>query len=140
MRTPRSGRQGGRPMRIFTRDEATALLPRLIPSLEMLREAKGEVDQLRAELDALTPIMRGNGSGAEAARVENRLTELAGSVRRQVRKVLTQGVIIKDLDQGLIDFPTERDGRVVMLCWRLGEESISYWHEFDGGFAGRLPL
>lgn len=127
-------------MRIFTRDEATALLPRLIPSLEMLREAKGEVEQLRAELDALTPIMRGNGSGAEAARVENRLTELAGSVRRQVRKVLTQGVIIKDLDQGLIDFPTERDGRVVMLCWRLGEESISYWHEFDGGFAGRLPL
>jgi len=57
-----------------------------------------------------------------------------------VRTVLTQGVLIKDLDQGLIDFPAERDGRVVMLCWRLGEESISYWHEYDGGFPGRRPL
>jgi hypothetical protein len=50
------------------------------------------------------------------------------------------GVELKGIDDGLIDFPTTREGRVVYLCWRLGEDEIGWWHETDGGFAGRQPL
>ena len=50
------------------------------------------------------------------------------------------GVQLKDIDQGLVDFPSRRDGRVVYLCWRLGEETIAWWHDVDTGFAGRQPL
>ncbi len=127
-------------MRVFTRAEASALLPGLIPNLEALREAKKEVDRLRAELERLTPTMRGNGSGADAARIENRLAELGATIQRRIRPILAQGVLIQDIELGLIDFPAEREGRVVLLCWRLGEETIGFWHELNGGFAGRRPL
>jgi hypothetical protein len=50
------------------------------------------------------------------------------------------GVQLKRIDDGLVDFPSERDGRVVNLCWRLGEDTIAWWHELDAGFAGRQPL
>ncbi|MDQ3045105.1 MAG: DUF2203 domain-containing protein, partial [Chloroflexota bacterium] len=80
MRHPGPGRHSGRPARLFTHDEANALLPRLIPDLEALRDAKREVDRLRAELETLTPAMLGNGYGADAARIENRLSELAATI------------------------------------------------------------
>ncbi len=140
MRHPGPGRHSGRPARLFTHDEANALLPRLIPDLEALRDSKREVDRLRAELETLTPAMLGNGYGADAARIENRLSELAATIRRRVRSVFAQGILIQDIELGLIDFPSEREGRVVLLCWRLGEEAIAYWHELSGGFAGRLAL
>jgi hypothetical protein len=50
------------------------------------------------------------------------------------------GVLLKGIDEGLLDFPSERDGRVVYLCWRMGEDTISFWHEVDTGFSGRQPL
>jgi hypothetical protein len=50
------------------------------------------------------------------------------------------GVVVKDLETGLLDFPTERDGEVVFLCWRYGEPSVAHWHSLDAGFAGRQPL
>jgi hypothetical protein len=50
------------------------------------------------------------------------------------------GVELKGIDEGLVDFPSERDGRVINLCWRMGEETIAWWHELDTGFAGRQPL
>ena len=59
---------------------------------------------------------------------------------RIAQEILGLGVEIKDLDQWLIDFPSQRDGRVVYLCWRRGEENIEWWHDMDAGFAGRQPL
>jgi hypothetical protein len=50
------------------------------------------------------------------------------------------GVELKGVDDGLVDFPSNREGRVVCLCWRLGEDTIAWWHETDAGFAGRQPL
>ena len=58
-------------------------------------------------------------------------------VMSQIRKI---GVLVKDLDKGLIDFPYLRDDHVVYLCWQLGEDSVDYWHEIDTGFSGRQPL
>jgi hypothetical protein len=50
------------------------------------------------------------------------------------------GVVVKDLDAGLVDFPAERDGRAVFLCWQLGEDEVAFWHGVEEGFAGRKPL
>ncbi len=126
--------------RLFTLTEANALLPVLVPILEELRERKATYDETRRALARLTPTMRSNGHGTEAATLARRLAELAAALAAGLRRVAGYGVEVKDLDHGLIDFPSPRDGRVVFLCWRLGEGSIAFWHEVDAGFAGRRPL
>lgn len=125
---------------LFTLAEANALLPALIPVLTTLRDQKTAFDEARRSLGRLSPTMRGNGHGAQAAELEATLTRLAEAMSAGVRQIVAQGVEVKDLDLGLIDFPSLRDGRVVYLCWRLGEESIAYWHDLSAGFAGRQPL
>ena len=126
--------------RLFTVEEASALLPQLIPILTELRAHKAALDEARLALARLTPAMRGNGHGAEAVKHEQRLRELATKIAAGVRRITAEGVEVKDLDHGLIDFPSPREGRIVYLCWRLGEDRIAYWHELDAGFAGRQPL
>ena len=68
--------------------------------------------------------------------VEDRPSELAAIVD----ELQELGVQVKDLDSGLVDFPSSRDGEQVLLCWRLGEDEIAFWHGLDDGFAGRQPL
>ena len=126
--------------RLFTVDEANRLLPDLIPVLTELKAKKAALDEARIALARLTPTMRSNGHAAEAAVQERRLRDLTVALATGVRRITAQGVEIKDLDHGLIDFPSLRGNRVVYLCWRLGEGSIAYWHEIDAGFAGRRPL
>ena len=126
--------------RLFTVDEANGLLPDLIPVLTELKANKAALDEARIALARLTPTMRSNGHAAEAAAQERRLRDLTVALATGVRRITGQGVEIKDLDHGLIDFPSLRGNRVVYLCWRLGEGSIAYWHEIDAGFAGRRPL
>ena len=137
---PPSGPAGGSAPRLFTLAEANALLPELIPILERLRLAKAALDDARAGLARLTPAMRGNGHAAAGAELEGRIRELAAEIAADVRAILARGVEVKDLDHGLIDFPSPREGRVVFLCCRLGEGPIGWWHETDAGFAGRRPL
>ena len=126
--------------RLFTVDEANGLLPDLIPVLTELKAKKAALDEARIALARLTPTMRSNGHAAEAAAQERRLRDLTLALATGVRRITGQGVEIKDLDHGLIDFPSLRGDRVVYLCWRLGEGAIAYWHEIDAGFAGRRPL
>ena len=133
-------RRGRRRPRLFTVAEANALLPDLEPTLRALQTQKGELDRGRQRLAELTPRMRGNGHGAEAATLEHRMTELAAALAEGIKRISALGIDIKDLDQGLIDFPSLRGGRVVYLCWRLGEDRLAFWHELDAGFAGRQPL
>lgn len=126
--------------RLFTLDEAHALLPELIPLLTDLRATKAAHDEARRALGRLSPAMRGNGHGAEALALGRSLAEATVRLAAGIRRIADEGVELKDLDLGLIDFPSPRDGRVVLLCWRLGEGPIGFWHEVDAGFAGRLPL
>ena len=70
----------------------------------------------------------------------HRINDLVTSMSSGIRTLAEQGIEVKDLNQGLIDFPHLRRGRVVYLCWRLGEGDIAYWHELDAGFAGRQEL
>jgi hypothetical protein len=70
------------------------------------------------------------------AEVNRRATELA----RTLEEIQSLGVVVKDLDSGLVDFPSVREGEDVLLCWRLGEDEVAFWHGYDDGFAGRRPI
>lgn len=126
--------------RLFTLEEANALLPRIAPILENLQSLKAELDTARLALARFTPAMRANGHGMEALTYERQIVELVTRLTHGVREINGFGVEVKDLDHGIVDFPSRRGGRIVYLCWRLGEERILYWHELDAGFAGRQPL
>jgi hypothetical protein len=130
-------------VRHFTPDEANELLP----TIRALAESM--VERRRAHLDALErqeqleTRIRGNGGGippaelAEAAAVVDRE---ARELARIVDEIGEHGVQVKDVDEGLVDFPALRRGETVLLCWKVGEEEIGYWHTVDDGFAGRRPL
>ena len=68
------------------------------------------------------------------------IDEEAAEVVRSVAELQELGLLVKDLDEGLVDFPALRDGEEVLLCCRLGEEEVAFWHSLDDGFAGRKPL
>jgi len=75
-----------------------------------------------------------------ADRLEIEAQQLAREIDGYVAEIRELGVQMKGFDTGLVDFPGEIDGRPVLLCWQLGEESVQYWHEENAGFAGRRPL
>lgn len=120
--------------RLFSVDEAGALLPELTRLLTELREA-------HQELLELVPAHReriagGNGSAGAAS-------ELSAAERRYVsvvREIEATGVVLRDPATGLVDFAATRGGQPVYLCWRLGEPSVAHWHPRDTGFMGRQPL
>jgi hypothetical protein len=126
--------------RLFSVNEANAALEELLPVLEELLELKARMDTAGLELEQIEPTKRFNGYGMKAMILERELTESAARIVEQASLLTSRGIEIKDLDHGIIDFPSMRDGRVVYLCYRLGESKIEYWHEFDSGFAGRRPL
>ena len=129
--------------RIFTPDEANELLWTVRPLVERMVEAKRALDAAQAEADDVSTRISGNGGGLPPARlaevdagVSRRATELA----RVLEEIQALGVVVKDLDTGLVDFPSVRDGRDVLLCWRLGEDEVAFWHGYDDGYAGRRPI
>jgi hypothetical protein len=87
--------------------------------------------------------IRGNGGGIPPAELADTAAEVdreARSLARAVDEVTELGVEVKDIDEGLVDFPALQNGETVLLCWKLGEDEIRYWHTLEGGFAGRRPL
>ena len=76
----------------------------------------------------------------EAEALERETAQLARDIDGYIAEMRELGVEMKGIDTGLVDFPSEVDGREVLLCWQLGEESVQYWHEVDAGFAGRQPV
>jgi hypothetical protein len=122
--------------RLFTVEEANALLPRL---RELLDELALHRDAVREKAPHLEPILQtasANGGGRAGSEYGVEAYKLYLAVAR-IREL---GVLLKDLDMGLLDFPHERDGRVVFLCWHPPEERIEYWHEIEAGYPGRQPL
>ena len=77
---------------------------------------------------------------AEAERLEREVQRAAADIEDFVKELTELGVECKSLENGLFDFPCERDGRIVYLCWLYGERTVSHWHEVGGGFAGRQPI
>ena len=126
--------------RYFTLEEATALLPRLRTELGALQTENEELTRCRTQLARLRVLLRSNGHTAEALSLEARAADLLRVIGARLEGLRTLGIELKDLEHGLVDFPSWREGRVVYLCWRLDEEHIGYWHELDAGFQGRQPL
>lgn len=135
-----SGAESTGKQRFYTLNEARATLAEVVPLLEELRDLKARLDTARVELEHINPAMRSNGHGMKAMVLEREMTESAARIVERASMISGLGIEVKDLDQGIIDFPALRDGRVIFLCYRLGEPDIQFWHEIDGGFAGRQPL
>jgi hypothetical protein len=127
--------------RLFTLDEAQALLPTVRQLLTEIQAAKGEVDAKGAEMARLLAVTGGNGHiETDLACARDAVEYAAGDLQERIAELEDIGVELKGIDEGLCDFPSMREDRVVYLCFRLGEDDIEYWHELDTGFAGRQPL
>ncbi len=126
----------------FTREEAEALLPQIEPLLLDLQQCHAMLLALRGELEMLHERMRGNGHGLHErfSHLSRQHAAAIEEANRLIRRIQAFGCQLKDPAMGLIDFPALRDGREVLLCWRLGEPAIRWWHEVDAGFQGRQPL
>jgi len=125
-------------MKLFTIEDANALLPTVRGIVRRVQRAYARVSasQEQARLAAEGAARGGGGMEGGPAYVLS-LTELAEASG----EMETLGVQIKDYERGLIDFPTLREGRVVLLCWQMGEgDELEWWHDLETGFAGRQPL
>jgi hypothetical protein len=132
-------------MRFFTEEEANKALTLVRPTVERLLAAHKRFRRAAGRLEGVQGRVAGNGGGLDPERireVQEAAADAAAAVAGIVAELETLGVQVKDLDEGLIDFPArhpERD-QTVLLCWRLGEEEVAFWHGLDEGFAGRKPL
>ena len=122
--------------RLFTLDQANQLLLTLRPLVDELIATRDQIVTIRPKLDSGVQKALGNG----ASKATGELLKLFRRSERLIKKVHSYGVLVKDVDQGLLDFPSDKDGRVVFLCWKHGEASIAHWHDLDTGFGGRQPL
>jgi hypothetical protein len=124
-------------MKLFTVGEANALLPEIAPKLEMIRSLYAEINGLRDSARSAAAASDSGGGMAGGTGYVNALYKV-GKLTTEIHGL---GIEMKDYDRGLIDFPSMRGERVVLLCWQLGEgEEIEWWHEPETGFAGRQPL
>ena len=129
--------------RYFTLDEANAAVDELRPVVEEMVMHHRRLLEAQARRAALAERAGSNGGDltpTDFGEVEEELELEASALARCVERIQAAGALVKDLDQGLLDFPALRDGEEVLLCWRLGEDKIAYYHGTDEGFASRKPL
>jgi hypothetical protein len=129
--------------RIFTLEEANAMLPELLPLVEEMVAVKRALDEAQERAEEVNARISGNGGGippAQLAEVHDLVSRCATDLAGTLEQVQSLGVIVKDLDTGLVDFPSVREGEEVLLCWQLGEDEVGFWHRYEDGFAGRRPI
>jgi hypothetical protein len=122
--------------RHFTVEQANDALVALRPVVAEILEIRQTILERQPEIWPSLQKAAGNGGSKVASQVAlefARLDEL-------VRQVQASGALLKDINMGLLDFPSLREGREVYLCWRYGEDSVQYWHDLDTGYAGRQKL
>jgi hypothetical protein len=119
--------------RVFTVEEANALLPSLRHALEAIQAARLIVLAGAEPFRGRAPT---NGGGEQTPEYWKAM----GSLRRELEAVIKLGIVLRDSESGLVDFPSRVDGKDAFLCWRLGEDEVAFWHGPEGGFAGRRPL
>jgi hypothetical protein len=131
------------PPRYFTLAEANAALEELRPLAEEMVAKRRELVEAQAQRAALGAQVGANGGDltpSDFADADQELERAASELAHSVEQIQAAGVLVKDLDQGLLDFPALREGEEILLCWRVGEADIRYWHGLEEGFAGRKPL
>jgi hypothetical protein len=130
-------------MRHFTPEEANAELEHVRPLVEEMVERRRAHVAAIEQQEALEARIKGNGGGIPPAVLADATAAVereARSLARTVDEIAGHGAEVKDLDEGLIDFPALHRGETVLLCWKLGEDEIRYWHSVEEGFAGRRPV
>lgn len=130
--------------RHFDLRRAEELLSSLEPFLSAAVDCKRALDECsRDQAKMIERVVRMGGSKVnldEAIRIKKHKEKQIERLREHIQTVQGYGVLVKDLDMGLIDFPTVISGREAYLCWKLGEEGIRHWHYMDEGFANRKVL
>lgn len=129
-------------LKVFTIEEANALLPALTQLLNELKKKRDEASDLEVQIDAIELVTH-SGSGASVKELNTLLErhqEIVAEFYAIVDEIHSNRCFLKDVDLGLIDFYGVIDGRMVYLCWRLGEERVSFWHEVGQGYSNRKPL
>ena len=129
---------------LFTVDKANRLLQELKPQIEQLVTERRDMRRIEERLNVMSLALAGasadNPDSAEARHLVTERTEIAARVRKGLEAIQSRGCVVKDLDQGLLDFYSLAGDRLVFLCWKLGEPEVAHWHTLDGGFASRRPL
>jgi len=121
--------------RHYTLEDATEALPVVVELIERMRRARVRLTDAEAR-EALSEATPTNGGGNPGRTVSEGFLEL----RESLVGLQAMDVVLRDLETGLVDFPSFRNGREVYLCWQEGEDEIAFWHEVDAGMAGRRPL
>ena len=131
-------------IKTFTLDEAQALLPVLEALLKRAIEGKKAAESIEGRMqDLARKIFLSGGLLVDISRARRQRAALEShlqAAKDSVAEIDAIGVQVKDLDTGLLDFPCEIDGEIVLLCWKLGESRIDYWHTVEDGFRGRQPI
>ena len=129
---------------LFSIDEANRVVQDLRLELERLVAAKRELDGLDTRVMALSLATAGaaddNPDAVDLAQLSQRRAFVSRGIAEGLRSIHERGAVVKDLEQGLIDFYALSGDRLIFLCWRLGETEIAHWHTLEGGFASRQPL
>jgi hypothetical protein len=124
------------PPQYFTIEEANEIVRQIRPMIKKILEIRLEIMDRRPDVWPAMVKMAGNGGNRAASEVEKDFSRL----RDLLHQVLATGAQLKDVNSGLVDFLSLRNGQEVLLCWRYGEDAIQFWHGLDAGFAGRQPL
>lgn len=124
-------------MKVFTVEEANALLKNIRPKLEKIRDCYARTQTMRESAKAAANAA-GFGGGMEGG---TKYVESLYEIGKLTTELNESGVQLKDYSRGLIDFPCNRDGEIILLCWQFGDgDEIEWWHEIEAGFAGRKSL
>ena len=125
-------------MKLFTIEEANALLPSVREILQRIQRSRRRLATYRRAAKSAAEGAEQGGGGMEGGAL---YATLLTQFTTEMSELEALGVQLKDFDRGLVDFPSLRDGRVVLLCWQLGEgDQLEWWHDMEAGFGGRTPL
>jgi hypothetical protein len=129
-------------MRHYTVDEANALIPTLSPVLEDVHDLYSRLQEAQEVVREVQHLASQNGN-AKSTRIlepEVDMSRLQSEMRKRLEFLAGLDVVLKDIEMGLVDFPTRLYEHDVYLCWHLGEDRVGYWHEIEEGYRGRRPL
>jgi hypothetical protein len=130
-------------VRLFTLDEANAALGELRPVVERLVEHRRKLTAAQVRQAELVTRVASNGGDmapSDLREAAETIQSEANAISDCAEQINAVGAEVKSLEEGLLDFPAQRGDEVVLLCWKLGEDEIEYWHTIEDGFAGRRPL